>query len=1218
MKKLNFIILVLIQLGALLFTACGRMGPVPAPDKTPPKVIATVPTDSTPDWSLSGYIILTFSKEMDPTTLNAQTVVLADQNGNLHDLSVTYATNGTDYIAVVKPSQNLEQDMPYSVTVSGTVTDKYGIAMGTSFRTFFRTQKLLFVQSTAPAKDAVNIATNTSIAVLFSKTVDPLTIKFNLYSTSTGTVPYTMDTTNNPNVSFTLTPTPQAPHGLISQTTYTATVSSGLVDTAGDVMKDDYVWSFTTGADTDTIPPYVQTTDPANGAIDVPVNPLITITFSELVRTSATTTLTLYSTGTGTITCDGTYNNTQYIYTLPTSIAHLAYGTQFRATLSAGVQDLAGNQMATPYLWNFTTLMAATQTTITAPAIAFGVDGSVTVSVAASGTGMTPTGNVSLSVDSGTAMFKPLTSSGSATFTISSPSAGNHSLLASYPTHNVFLSSFATGTLSVGLSTTSMTVSSIPNPSAYGSPVTFTARVTPSAATGTVTFMDGATTLGTGTLSGGTATFGTSALALGSHSITAAYAGNANFGPSTSSALTQTVNQAATTTLISAPAVTYNANGTVTVTVTSGALAVTGNVSLSVDSGAATTLPLSNGSASFTITSPSVGSHTLSASYATQGNFGASSNTGNLTVNPAPTSTSISAPAVAYGANGIVTVTVSSGILIPTGNVSLSVDGGTPMLGSVTGTGIATFTITSPSLGNHTLNASYAAQGNFGASSAYGILSVGSAVTATTITPPATVTYGANGSVTVTVSSGTGTPTGSVSLTVDGGAPITQGLISGSAIFTIPSPIAGSHALSASYAPQGSFGASSGTGTLTVNKAVLTVAANNVSRGYNTANPVFTASYSGFVNGDTVAVLSGAPSLTTTAITASPVGTYPITAAAGSLAASNYTFNFVNGTLTITQTAATVTLGNLSQTYDGTPKSATATTTPSGLAVSITYNGSATAPTLVGSYAVVATITDPNYQGTASGTLNIAKAAATVTLGSLSQAYDGTPKAATATTTPSGLTVAFTYNGSATAPTAVGSYTVVGTISDANYQGSATGTLVISSASATVTLGSLSQTYDGTPKAATATTTPSGLTVAFTYNGSATAPTNAGSYTVVGTITSPGYTGSASGTLNIAKAAATVTLGSLSQAYDGTPQAATATTTPSGLTVTFTYNGSATAPTAIGSYTVVGTISDTNYQGTASGTLTIGKGTATVTLGSLSQAYDGTPKAATAQQLLPA
>ena len=65
---------------------------------------------------------------------------------------------------------------------------------------------------------------------------------------------------------------------------------------------------------------------------------------------------------------------------------------------------------------------------------------------------------------------------------------------------------------------------------------------------------------------------------------------------------------------------------------------------------------------------------------------------------------------------------------------------------------------------------------------------------------------------------------------------------------------------------------------------------------------------------------------------------------------------------------ATVEIGNLSQTYDGTAKSVTVTTAPTNLAVSVTYNGSASAPINAGSYSVVAIVIDPYYQGTNTAT----------------------------------------------------------------------------------------------------------------------------------------------------------------------------------------------------------------------------------------------------------
>ena len=142
---------------------------------------------------------------------------------------------------------------------------------------------------------------------------------------------------------------------------------------------------------------------------------------------------------------------------------------------------------------------------------------------------------------------------------------------------------------------------------------------------------------------------------------------------------------------------------------------------------------------------------------------------------------------------------------------------------------------------------------------------------------------------------------------------------------------------------------------------------------------------------------------------------------------------------------ALVFLQDLAQTYDGTPKCATATTEPAGLAVDFSYDGSTDAPTEAGTYAVVATVCDATCEGSATGTLTVAKALAAVTLGHLAQTCDGAPKHATATTAPEGLAVELTYDGSTVAPTEAGLYAVTGMVADANFTGSATGTLSIRS-----------------------------------------------------------------------------------------------------------------------------------------------------------------------------
>ncbi|MGO9325751.1 MAG: MBG domain-containing protein [Terracidiphilus sp.] len=90
-------------------------------------------------------------------------------------------------------------------------------------------------------------------------------------------------------------------------------------------------------------------------------------------------------------------------------------------------------------------------------------------------------------------------------------------------------------------------------------------------------------------------------------------------------------------------------------------------------------------------------------------------------------------------------------------------------------------------------------------------------------------------------------------------------------------------------------------GTLTITKRTLTVTANNVTRAYGVANPAnFTVGYSGFVNGDTS--VAGNPAVTTTAVATSLPGSYPIIVVQGTLTSANYTFNFVDGTLTVTFT----------------------------------------------------------------------------------------------------------------------------------------------------------------------------------------------------------------------------------------------------------------------------------------------------------------------------
>lgn len=157
-----------------------------------------------------------------------------------------------------------------------------------------------------------------------------------------------------------------------------------------------------------------------------------------------------------------------------------------------------------------------------------------------------------------------------------------------------------------------------------------------------------------------------------------------------------------------------------------------------------------------------------------------------------------------------------------------------------------------------------------------------------------------------------------------------------------------------------------------------------------------------------------------------------------------------------------------------------------------------------------------------------------------------------ATGLPGGLTLDGATGSITGAPTQVGTFPVTLSATNAAGTGTADISLVVGNANASITLGSLSATYNGQPHAATATTDPANLTVAFLYGtpGSATAPTDAGSYPVSASITSTGYTATASGTLTIAKATQTIDFASLGTVQPGGTYNLSATAT-SQLPVTF-------------------------------------------------------------------
>src|SRR5439155_552485 len=288
-----------------------------------------------------------------------------------------------------------------------------------------------------------------------------------------------------------------------------------------------------------------------------------------------------------------------------------------------------------------------------------------TVAAVAPGAG-TPSGTVTFTID-GTPQTPVALSSGTATLSTSSLSVGTHTVTAAYNGDSNFNTSNSTAsplTQTVNKANSTSGVSSSVNPSVFGQAVTFTATVTATAPgtgtpTGTVTFKDGATPIGTNTLSSGQATFTTSSLSVAGHTISVVYNGDGSFNTSTSPNLTQTVNNANTTTAVTSSANPSCFGQAITFTATVSAVAPgsgtpTGTVQFRIDGNNFGTVTLSGGSATSAATATlSAGNHIITAIYTPGSSFNTSTSPNfTQTVNALPTCSITGPSSVCANVNG--------------------------------------------------------------------------------------------------------------------------------------------------------------------------------------------------------------------------------------------------------------------------------------------------------------------------------------------------------------------------------------------------------------------------------------------------------------------------------------------------------------------------------------------------------------------------------------
>ncbi|MFQ6603908.1 MBG domain-containing protein, partial [Flavobacterium sp. C3NV] len=450
------------------------------------------------------------------------------------------------------------------------------------------------------------------------------------------------------------------------------------------------------------------------------------------------------------------------------------------------------------------------------------------------------------------------------------------------------------------------------------------------------------------------------------------------------------------------------------------------------------------------------------------------------------------------------------------------------------------------------------------------------------------------------------------------------------------SPV-GTYAITASGAVSDNYDFTYVNGNLTITKALLTITADDQTKVYGEVNPTLTASYSGFVNGDTSASLTTAPTISTTALDTSPVGTYAITASGA--VSDNYDFTYVNGTLTITKALLTITADDQTKVY-GTANP-TLTASYSGFLNGDTSASLTTLPTIsttaldaspVGTYTITASgAVSDNYDFTyVNGNLTITKALLTITADDQTKVYGTANPALTASylgfvngDTATNLTTVPTITTTALDASPVGTYTITasGAVSD-NYDFTyVNGNLTITKALLTITADDKTKVY-GTANP-TLTASYSGFVNGDTSASLTTAPT----ITTIGDDASPvgTYTITASGAvsdnydftyvngnLTITKALLTITADdktkvygtvnpTLTASYSGFVNGDTATNLITQPTITTT----ALDASPVGTYTITasGAVSD-NYDFTyVNGTLTITKALLTITADDKTKVY---------------
>lgn len=315
-----------------------------------PKVISTEPVSDATDIAIESNVSADFNMAMNSSTITGTTFTV--MNG-AEVVAGTIGYSGTT--ATFNPAADLSTGTLYTATIAAEVEEVSGLAMSKDYIWEFTTEGVAAItkptiSSTDPEDNAIGVDIDKQIHVTFSKTMDPETINSLTYSLKKGEVSVSGTVSFN-EMTATFTPSSNLAYG----TSYTGTVTTGAKDVDGNALAENYTFSFTTIDDTGT--PMVTSTQPHNNATSVDRYTVLLAEFSEPMDplTINTLTFTLVDGATdvlGTVS----YSGTTAVFEPTTP---LEGDTEYTAMVTTGAKDLAGNAIASDFVWSFTTTAAS-------------------------------------------------------------------------------------------------------------------------------------------------------------------------------------------------------------------------------------------------------------------------------------------------------------------------------------------------------------------------------------------------------------------------------------------------------------------------------------------------------------------------------------------------------------------------------------------------------------------------------------------------------------------------------------------------------------------------------------------------------------------------------------------------------------------------------------------------------------------------------------------